>query len=126
MTIALEPGYVEPSAGDILRHAAKLIKIWGLAKGDFIDTDGCMCETGAVWVSSGYVEHQLFHWSEDRQTYGIKYIYDLWSNFFNACQALGMVNGGPIHNDLSTTTKKEAIAKLLEAAVYADKHYPCA
>lgn len=108
---------VPPSAGDILRHAYNLLDEWGLTKGRLVDSNGRMCESGALAVASGAYAHR-YDW---RIGYYAGYLGDEWPAGGEATTALMHVGGGSGHNDMTTTTKPAALAKLAEAAAYADK-----
>lgn len=110
---------IEPTAGDLLRHAAVILDEWGLAKKVFVCDKGAMCEEGALRAAAGRDIH-IWNEVEMRWERRIETI-DYWSAFHLAISALYGSGGGPDHNDKSVTTKQSAIAKLLEAAELADK-----
>lgn len=110
---------IEPTAGDILRHAATIVAQFGLAKGQLCDTRGQVCELGAVAIASGACAQRY----DDHHGYYITHSNgkDSWPKHQMAFTALGRVGGGSQHNDLTTTTKTEAVAILNKAADYADE-----
>lgn len=106
---------IEPSAGDILRHAASLLEEWGSCVGNYLDTNGKMCETGAMEAAAGYAIHEL-----SNEQWWIREFNPAraWPSYILARNALWAVDGGAYHSDRAT--HEERITKLLEAAAYAD------
>lgn len=107
---------IEPSAGDILRHAASLMEEWGSCCGNYIDETGAMCESGALEAASGYATHE-----DNNGQWSIREfnLYKAWKNDLKAKWALSAVGGGANHSDRAT--HEERVAKLLEAAAWADE-----
>lgn len=111
---------VEPTAGDILRHAAKLMEEWGLTKGQGLNhRTGAMCEGHVVMVAGGEITHE---WRDDKwhsnRSWGEP---PAWPSSHSASLILQQVGGGQMHNDLPGTTQTKAIERILLAADYADK-----
>lgn len=106
---------LEPTAGDILRHAASLLEEWGSCSGKYVDEKGRMCEVGAVEAASGYATHgkvnEVWKITEFNFNKG-------WSAGSFARSVLYTVGGGLNHSDRAT--HQERVAKLLEAAAFAD------
>lgn len=103
---------IEPTAEDILNHAADLLELWGVCKNKSLYHDGRMCESGAVNAAAGAVIHYKV---ADGWYY--KTTWDkAWKNAESAFQCLFDVGGGSMHNDHPHTSSAKAIAKVREAA----------
>lgn len=108
-----------PTPGDLLRQAADIAEAWGTCTGTFLDSQGRVCEIGALRAAAGlddHIEHFDGSW-----TFSGKEDKTWWPIYDKARDYLFSVSGGTAHNDSVATTDKERVAKLREAAAYADK-----
>lgn len=107
---------IPPSAGDILRHAASLLEEWGSCNGNYVSGEGKMCEVGAFEAAVGYAIHGIYNGKWVIEVFSWD---NAWPSYTPARDALYAVGAGAYHSDSST--HEERVAKLLEAAAYADE-----
>lgn len=117
---------IEPSAGDILRHAATLIEEWGWTRHTYLAPNGAMCMSEAIFASAGMSIHELDpHWP-NKDNWVTNYSNNKpWRAGRRARQAASKICGDGCFaivkfNDVRDRTQDEVIQKLLEAAEFAD------
>ena len=103
---------------DVLDHAATLIDYWGLHRGSYLNpATGAMCHLGAIYTAAGYHIHR--HSKKDgwvRTTRGVNgFVAEAAADWDRKAIGGSVV----IWNDDKCGSKKEAVAKLREAAAMA-------
>lgn len=107
-----------PTPGDLLRQAADIAEAWGTCTGQFLSTDGAVCEVGALRAAGGLDTHYEIQPGIWQMRIGTDEWLPIAHQAFNALIAVG---GGTLHNDITAKNNSERVAKLREAAAYADE-----